>query len=199
VHGEHLLFEGRKMAKSTRNVVLLGDLAGRGLDPLALRLAFTEHRYRQQLNLTWSTLEAADATVRRWRQRVAEWANSPSRPMCAQYVADFLGAFDDDLDTPAALRVLRTLEKDSEIPPGAKFETFVYADQLLGLDLARDIGRGPVPPPLPAGAAELLEARAAARDAADWPAADRLRAELAGLGVTVRDTPQGQAWAVAAP
>lgn len=199
VHGEHLLFEGRKMAKSTQNVVLLGDLAERGLDPLALRLAFTEHRYRQQMNLTWRTLEAADATVRRWRQRVAEWANSPSRPMCAQYVGDFLAAFDDDLDTPAALRTLRALEKDSEIPPGAKFETFVYADQLLGLDLARDIGRAPVPPPLPGGAAELLEARAAAREAADWPAADRLRAELAALGVTVRDTPQGQAWAVAAP
>jgi len=32
VHGGHLLFEGRKMAKSARNVVLLGDLAGRGLD-----------------------------------------------------------------------------------------------------------------------------------------------------------------------
>ena len=109
------------------------------------------------------------------------------------------GAFDDDLDTPAALRVLRSLEKDSEIPPGAKFETFVYADQLLGLDLARDIGRAPAAPPLPAGAAELLQARAAAREAADWPAADRLRAELAKLGITVQDTPQGQAWTVAAP
>ncbi|HEY9241081.1 MAG TPA: cysteine--tRNA ligase [Streptosporangiaceae bacterium] len=199
VHGEHLLFEGRKMAKSTGNVVLLGDLAGRGLDPLALRLAYTEHRYRQQMNLTWSTLEAADATVRRWRQRVAEWANSPSKPMCAQYVADFLAAFDDDLNTPAALRVLRALEKDSEIPPGAKFETFAYADQLLGLDLARDIGRAPVPPPLPAGAAELLQARAAAREAADWPAADRLRDELAALGVVVQDTAEGQTWAVSPP
>ena len=149
VHGEHLLFEGREMAESARNVVLLGDLAERGLDPLALRLAFTEHRYRQQMNLTWGTLEAADATVRRWRQRMAEWANSPSRPMCAQYVADFFGAFDDDLDTPAALRVLHALEKDSEIPPGAKFETFAFADHLLALELARDIGRAPVTPPLP--------------------------------------------------
>jgi cysteinyl-tRNA synthetase len=199
VHGEHLLFEGRKMAKSTQNVVLLSDLSERGLDPLALRLAFTEHRYRQQLNLTWSTLAAADATVRRWRQRVAEWANSPSRPMCAQYVADFLGAFDEDLDTPAALRVLRALEKDGEIPPGAKFETFAYADQLLGLDLARDIGRAPAKPPLPPRAAELLQARAAAREAADWTAADRLRAELGTLGVMVTDTPQGQVWTAGAP
>jgi cysteinyl-tRNA synthetase len=69
--------------------------------------------------------------------------------MCAQYVADFTGAFDDDLNTPAALRVLRALEEDSEIPPGAKFETFAHADQWLGLDLARDIGRAPVPSALP--------------------------------------------------
>ncbi len=196
VHGEHLLFEGRKMAKSTGNVVLLGDLSARGLDPLALRLAFLDHRYRQQLNLTWAVLEAADRTLRRWRERVAEWARSPSKPMCAEYVSDFTSAFDDDLDTPAALRVLRRLEKDAEIPPGAKFETFAYADQLLGLDLARDIGREPAPRPLPADAAELLEARAAARAGADWAAADRLRDQLGTLGVTVTDTPDGQTWTV---
>jgi cysteinyl-tRNA synthetase len=198
VHGEHLLFEGRKMAKSTGNVVLLADLPARGLDPLALRLAFLDHRYRQQLNLTWAVLHAADRTLRRWRERVAVWAQSPSKPMCAEYVSEFTGAFDDDLDTPAALRVLRSLEKDSEIPPGAKFETFAHADHLLGLDLARDIGRAPAPGPLPDGAAELLEARAAARVAADWAASDRLRDELGTLGVTVTDTPQGQAWTVRA-
>ncbi len=70
VHGEHLLFDGRKMAKSAGNVVLLADLDRRGLDPLALRLALLEHRYRQQMNLTWDTLAAADRTLRRWRDRV---------------------------------------------------------------------------------------------------------------------------------
>jgi cysteinyl-tRNA synthetase len=195
VHGEHLLFEGRKMAKSTGNVVLLTDLAERGLDPLALRLAFLEQRYRQQMNLTWESLASADHTVRRWRERVAEWANSPSQAMCAQYVHEFTTAFDDDLDTPAAIRVLRALEKDGDIPPGSKFETFAHADRLLGLDLARDIGRPPAAPQLPGGAADLLAARAAARQAADWAAADRLRDELAALGVTVTDTPDGQTWA----
>jgi cysteinyl-tRNA synthetase len=116
--------------------------------------------------------------------------------MCAEYVGDFAAAFDDDLDTPAALRVLRNLEKDGEIPPGSKFETFAHADHLLGLDLARDIGREPAPPPLPGHAADLLAARAAAREDADWPLADRLRDQLGTLGVTVTDTPAGQAWIV---
>ena len=195
VHGEHLLFEGRKMAKSAGNVVLLRDLPAGGIDPLALRLAFLEHRYRQQMNLTWEVLDTADATLRRWRQRVAEWARSPSHAMDATAVSELTAAFDADLDTPAALRVLRRLERDPGVPPGAKFETFAHADQLLGLDLARDVGRDPAPA-LPAGAGGLLHARAAARAAADWTAADRLRGELAALGVTVTDTPDGQSWAV---
>ncbi len=194
VHGEHLLFDGRKMAKSAGNVVLLGDLPARGLDPLALRLALLEHRYRQQMNLTWGTLSAADGTLRRWRARVAEWANSPSRPMCAQVTADLAAALDDDLNTPAALLALRALEKDGEIPPGSKFETFAHADRVLGLDLARDVGRPAGPRALPGGADRLLADRAAARERRDWPAADRLRDELARLGVTVADTPAGQQW-----
>jgi len=194
VHGEHLLFEGRKMAKSTGNVVLLRDLPARGHDPLALRLAFLDHRYRQQMNLSWEVLDTADATLRRWRQRVAEWARSPSQALAAA-ASEITVAFEADLDTPAALRVLRRLERDPGVPPGAKFETFAHADRLLGLDLAREVGRDPAPA-LPSGAGGLLQARAAARAAADWPAADRLRSELAALGVTVTDTPDGQSWTI---
>jgi len=196
VHGEHVLFAGRKMAKSTGNVVLLGDVIARGFDPLAVRLAFLEHRYRQQLNLTWETIAAAHRTLDRWRAKVAEWAQSPSKPMCAEYVEHFWAAVDDDLDTAGALHVLRRLERDGGLPAGAKFETFAHVDQLLGLDLAREVGRPPPAVPLPEGAAELLSARAAAREAADWAASDRLRAELAALGVHVADAREGQTWTV---
>jgi cysteinyl-tRNA synthetase len=177
-------------------VVLLSALAERGLDPLALRLAFLEHRYRQQVNLTWDTLGAADRTLRRWRGLAAEWACSPSGPMRAEVTAQVSAAFDDDLDTPAALRALRGLEKDSGIPPGSKFESFANADQLLGLDLAREVGRTPARPPLPDGARERLDARRAARGTADWATADRLRDELAAIGVSVSDTAAGQEWTV---
>jgi cysteinyl-tRNA synthetase len=192
VHGEHLLFEGRKMSKSTGNVVLLSDVVAAGLDPLAVRLALLEHRYRQQMNLTWESLRAADKTLRRWRGRVAEWAEAPSRPMSAEHVARAQAALDDDLDTPLALRIVRELERDESQPPGSRLEAFLHLDQMLALDLSRDIGR-PGPAPLPPGAAELLERRERARDAHDWAVADGLRDELAALGVKVVDTPEGQA------
>jgi cysteinyl-tRNA synthetase len=112
-----------------------------GLDPLALRLAFLEYRYAEPAALTRDTLVAADQTLRRWRELVARWALSPSKPMCAQYTGDVFAAFDNDLDSPAALRALHALAADAEIPPGSKFETFAYLDQLFGLDLAREVGR----------------------------------------------------------
>ncbi|GAA0406965.1 cysteine--tRNA ligase [Acrocarpospora corrugata] len=190
-HGEHLLFDGREMAESTGNVVPLSDVTEAGLDPLAVRLALMEHRHRQRMDLTWDALHAADRTVRRWRQKVAEWAESPSRPI-APVAEDVQRAFNDDLDTPQALRLLRELERDPDVAPGSKFETFLHFDHLLGLDLSTEIGRVPVLPP---GAAELLDQRDRARGAEDWPEADRLRDELAGLGVKVADTPDGQTWA----
>jgi cysteinyl-tRNA synthetase len=146
VHGEDLLFDGRAMTGSAGDTVLLSDLAGRGLDPLALRLALLGHHYRKPMNLTWDALTDADRALRRWRELVADWANSPSKPMCAEVTGQIAAAFDADLDTPAALRALRSLDEDREIPAGSKFETFVYTDQLLGLDLAREIGRAPVRP-----------------------------------------------------
>ena len=194
VHGEHVLFEGRKMAKSAGNVVLLADLSDRGLDPLAARLAFLEHRYRQQMNLTWDTLTAADGTLRRWREMVADWANEPSKPMCAEYSSRISDALDDDLDTPAALRALRELARDPEIPAGSKFETFASADRVLALDLVSLVGRPRRAAQLPAGAEEKLTARAAARERKDFATSDQLRAELADMGVAVADSPEGQTW-----
>jgi cysteinyl-tRNA synthetase len=196
VHAEHLLADGRKMAKSTGNVIRLDDVADRGLDPLAVRLFFLTGRYRQQMNLTWDSLIAADRRLSRWRARVAEWAESPSVALPRAAVDHVVAAFDDDLDTPTALVRLEELGRDESLPDGAKFEAFAYLDRVLGLDLVRDVGRPKVVAVLPAGALELLDARAEARTVKDFAASDRLRDELAALGVAVADTADGQTWTI---
>ena len=193
VHGEHLLFAGRKMSKSSGNVVLVRDVIDAGLDPLALRLAFLGSRFRQQTNLTWDALAAADATLKRWRTRVAEWAEHPSAPVPAQAEAAFTSALAEDLDTPRALAALRTLERDGSTAPGARFEFFALADRVLGLDLVREVGKGRRPATaLDPEAQRLLDARERARGDRDWAASDRLRDELLALGLRVVDTPDGQ-------
>jgi hypothetical protein len=119
----------------------LAGLAGRGLDPLALRLVLLGRRYRDPLTVTWPALAAAGEELAAWRGLVAAWASHPSRPISAPHRAAVAAAFDDDLDTPAGLQVLRDLAAGPAVPPGARFETFADADRLFGLDLVRDVGR----------------------------------------------------------
>jgi len=119
----------------------LPDVAGRRLDALALRLVFLGQRYHDDLALTWDALHAAGVTLQRWRESVAEWALFPSAAISAPYADAVTAAFEDDLDTRAALRELDALAADGDVPPGAKFETFAALDRLFGLDLARDIGK----------------------------------------------------------
>jgi len=82
----------------------------------------------------------ADETLRRWRSAVAQWARSPGAPPSRAHVQAAVAAF-GELDMPRAVEVLRVVEADNHIAPGAKFETFAYLDRILGVDLARDLGR----------------------------------------------------------
>jgi hypothetical protein len=115
-------------------------LAGREDDPLALRLALISFPVEQAADLTEHILAGAGETVGQWRRRVAEWAQQPSRPVPA-HLAEALRAAFDDLDTVSALALLRDLASDDGTPAGARFETFLYADRVLGLDLPSEIGR----------------------------------------------------------
>ena len=184
VHGEHLLFEGRKMAKSSGNVVLLRDLPEKGFDPLALRFCLLENRYRSQMDLTWDSIAAANATLKRWRKSGFGKATS--------YQPDqaIIEALNNDLDTPRVMQRLRSVEKDPNLSDAEKAEVFTFADLVLALDLRRDL----VVPELPAELARLLAERELARSAKNWNESDRLRIELERAGLLINDTTDGQEW-----
>ncbi len=186
VHGEHLLFEGRKMSKSSGNVVLLQDIIDRGLDPLALRLCLLENRYRAQMDLTWEALEAANSTLRRWRNSIATWGSATS----AIADAEVANAIKKDLDTPRAIVRLRAIEKDLQILAHDKRAIFLHADQVLGLELTRAAFKKPLSPEQ----ASLLSQRAGAREHKNWSQSDLLRDELLAQGISISDGPTGQSW-----
>jgi cysteinyl-tRNA synthetase len=183
VHGEHLLFEGKKMSKSSGNVVLLKDVIERGIDPLAIRLCFLENKYRSQMDLTWSSIEAAHETLKRWRMKMSQWGSEKSM----QIDPEIESAFNTDLDTPRVIMRLREIEKsDSD----DKASIFRYADQVLGLDLDRPLEAKVLTPQMKT----LLDERALARTEKRWADSDRLRVELENLGLDIKDTPEGQSW-----
>ncbi len=186
VHGEHLLFEGRKMSKSANNVVLVQDLIERDLDPLALRLCLLENRYRAQMDLTWAALEAANTTLRRWRTSMSAWGDSS----VAKEDTEISTAIAKDLDTPRAILRLRTIEKDSQLSNQDKRAIFIYADQVLGLDLMRAV----INKPLSQQQQNLLNERAQARGSKNWKLSDQLRDQLLAQGISINDGPDGQSW-----
>jgi hypothetical protein len=109
-------------------------------DPLAVRLALMMFSSDELADLTGGGLARADATLADWRRRVAKWAQFPSRPVPAN-LADAVRAGFDDLGTVSLIALLCDLATDDGVPAGARFETFLYADRVLGLELPRDIGR----------------------------------------------------------
>jgi cysteinyl-tRNA synthetase len=190
IHGEHLLFEGRKMSKSSGNVLLVSDVLAKGLDPLAIRLSLLEHRYRSQMDLTWNSISASHKNLNRIRERMQEWAQS-SGSVDKNYLAQFESALNADLDTNKVLQLLRTLEKDETVSPGDKFQTVLKFDEVLGLDLnhapeaKREIE---ITPEIKA----LLETRATARLEKNWKLSDEIRDKLITLGIGIKDSDNGQ-------
>jgi hypothetical protein len=129
--------------RDSRPSVEVGSLSlGSGAettDPLALRLVLLEAEHAHPVEVDADAVTSADETITRWRGALATWARSPGAPMSQTYVRRIVAAL-DDLATSPALQALHELEADPSVAAGAKFETFAYADRLLGLDLARNIG-----------------------------------------------------------
>ena len=193
IHGEHLLFEGRKMSKSAGNVVLLNDLVAKEIDPLALRLCFLENRYRSQMDLTWESLKAANSTLERWRKKFGQWRSDGEvdKQFVAEFVQGSLADIQRDLDTPRAIQQLRKLERDEYLSGATKAQCFEILDGIYALD----ISRAPKDRAEPTEAIlELLEKRSTARAAKDFSMSDQLRDQLTKLGISVKDSPEGQVW-----
>jgi hypothetical protein len=109
-------------------------------DALAIRLALMSYPHDHAIDLDDGMLARACEMTARWRDQVADWAESPSSPMPPRIRTALDAAF-GDLDTPRALRLLTELTREAGVPDGARFETFAFADRVLGLELARHVGR----------------------------------------------------------
>ncbi|MET9656227.1 hypothetical protein [Streptomyces sp. NPDC006510] len=131
-------------APPTEEVPDLADLSDATMpetaDPLAVRLLLLGHPYGTPVTVTGPALAGARRTLRDWRRSVADWAQQPSRPIPTDLLRRSHAALAENLDVAAVLALLAEVAERSDVPPGAKFETFAHLDRVLGLDLARDVG-----------------------------------------------------------
>ena len=145
VHGQHLLADGLKMAKSTGNAYTLSDLLDLEFEPLAFRyLCLTAH-YRARLNFTFTSLRAAQTGLRRLRQHVVYWGE-PALELSEDAQAcrtRFWALACEDLGLPRCLALVWSLVRGpwAGLPAGQKGALARDFDRLLGLKLGEPAQR----------------------------------------------------------
>ncbi len=209
VHGEFLNVSGTKMSKRHGNSLTARDLREQGVDAAAVRLLFCQTHYRQPVDFTDEALEAAKEGVRRlgeFHTRLTgdgkrETKNGALRELAGKMESDVSAALNDDLNAPRAVAALfdfvraanRELDKlqsaGGTTDAQTAFERVAGATLLDVLPTARAVDSA-----LASWVEERIAARAQARKSKDFKAADAIRAELAGRGVEIEDTPLGTKW-----
>ena len=216
LHSEHLIVDGEKMSKSLGNQYTLNELLDEGVDPRALRYLFLSVHYRQKLNFTFQSLEAAQGALRRvdemrFRLSHAGEEGDPDPALAADLETaerDFRAALADDLNVSNALAALFGLVRrvnvaveEGRLGEGDRqsvLDTLAGFDAVLGV-LDPDAWKGGEDGGGEDGLSDaevddLVRRREEARAAKDWPEADRLRDRLTDAGIVLEDTPQGTRW-----
>jgi cysteinyl-tRNA synthetase len=192
MHNGFLQVEGDKMSKSLGNFVtireLLADWPGE-----VLRLNMLKTHYRSPIDWTVKGLEESAKTLDDWYRVAAdEQEGQPAGPV--------IEALSDDLNTPQMIASLHGL-RTAAAANAADRSAFAASLRLLGFlseSAAQWEGRKQQASGVDAKQVDdLISARTAARARKDFGESDRIRDELAAMGVVIKDSKEGTTWEIA--
>jgi len=193
MHNGFLQVEGAKMSKSLGNFVTIHELL-KDWPGEVVRFAMLQTHYRQPINWTIAGLRETQKSLDQWYGLTAD-----VQP--GYLCADALDALLDDLNTPKAFAALHELR--GEAVKGAKpaAACLKASAQLIGLlHMPAAAWTAFRPASLTIDESKiviLIDARIAARKAKNFTEADRIRDELAAMGVVLKDSKDGTTWEIA--
>jgi cysteinyl-tRNA synthetase len=193
MHNGFLQVEGEKMSKSLGNFVTIHELL-RDWPGEVVRATMLQTQYRQPISWTVAGLREAQKNLDHWYELTAD-----VRP--GYLCADVLDALYDDLNTPRAFAALHELRSEAAKGSKSATEGLKASAHLIGLlQLPADEWRAFRPASVSIDETKivnLIEARTAARAAKDFKESDRIRDELAAMGVVLKDSKDGTTWEIA--
>jgi len=188
LHSEHLLVDGKKMAKSEGNVYTLKDLEKKGFSALDFRFLYLQSHYRSKMNFTWEALQSAKNGLQNLRDFTARCLAGKEGPADEKIKGKIESAFFDNLNTPQALSILfsyfaQVSQKEAFSPPIAKM--IIELDRVFGLKLGEE------KIDIPQEIEKLARERGELRKKGDFAGADKVRKEIENKHYMVEDTKAG--------
>jgi cysteinyl-tRNA synthetase len=195
------------MSKSLGNFYRIVDIEKKGFNPLSLRYLFLTASYRQQMNFTWKSLEAAANAYSALQKQLSAISNQQSAmrrvslleeklEKINKFRQEFTSAVNDDLNTAKALAITWEVVK-SNIPSEDKYDLLLLFDEVLGLNLRESRikpacrqGRNQESR-IPEEIKQLAENREQLRREKKWEEADKIRQQIVEKGFTIEDTSSG--------
>ena len=208
LHAEHLSIDAQKMSKSLGNFYTLRDLVAEGYAPEAIRYLLASVPYRKKLNFTFDGLKAAATSIDRLRNyklrletaKFPDGTNAKLSERTAAAQTAFGEALDDDLNTAEALAAAFEYVRDTNTAMDAgEFLAGNAAGALEFLARFDSIFDVLEPSAKEGGMSDtdidtLVAQRSAAKKARDFTGADKIRNDLAAVGVILEDTKEGVRW-----
>ncbi|MCL2793547.1 MAG: class I tRNA ligase family protein, partial [Spirochaetaceae bacterium] len=205
LHGEFLVLNKEKMAKSAGNFITIADVVKNGYDPLDYRYFCLSGHYRSQLQFSWESLDSSrnarlniiekvKSCYEEAGKKIIEKASDLS-DYAQKVISNFRDTLEDDLNCPKALAVLWTMLKDPKISPIEKVFLAVEFDKILGISLWKEINKESNIT-INDEVSNLIKEREQARKNRDFKQADVLRDKLKELGIEIKDTPDGTVWSI---
>ncbi|ODS94280.1 MAG: cysteine--tRNA ligase [Erythrobacter sp. SCN 62-14] len=205
MHNGMVTVEGHKMAKSAGNMLTVRDALAR-YPGEALRLVLLSAHYRAPVDWSDRAAKRAIATLDRLYALFESAGDLGTIAPDAAALAEVEAALADDLAFPRALaaiaRIASTIRKEPDGPrKPALLSALREAGAMLGLLQAPEQWRADrarlTASDAPVDEARinaLIAARKAAREQRDWQAADAIRADLAAMGIAIKDTGDTTQW-----
>ena len=204
-HVAHLNTASGKMSKSKGEFLTLSLLESKGYDPLAYRFFCLQSHYRKSLVFTYENLDNAAGAYAKLVSRIASLGNEGEydEAGAAPYLDAFRSALENDLNTSLAVTAVYDVLK-APLNGKTKRELISKFDAVLSLGLleaAEKVKEKDNKPdsddPRRAEIERMIAARAEAKKQKNYAEADRIRAELSAMGVTLTDTKDGTTYTIA--
>lgn len=194
LHNGFLNSEGEKMSKSLGNFYTVRELLDDGHHGESLRLVNLMTHYRQPLDFSKAKLADAKKILDKFYKALDSVAPTIATQIPCQSVRNALA---DDLNTPLAIAELHTLLKQQNTMNAGEFKGQLQdALYLLGIgqDEKWNAPTTEIAPETVDKINHLIANRTTAKQNKDYTTADKIRDELAQIGITIKDTPNGTEW-----